>query len=367
MDTTPRAGDSDNNLLTKIAASLAGSGGSGSAITLATGDARYVLKVGDSMTGALLFAQPTLTASAPAVSISQVWNNAAVLFTGVKLNVTDTASDAASLLFDFQAGGISKFAADKTGRTYIARHEADNAPIILELRKRGTTGSSTNPVGSGDNIARVDFRGWNGTTFVGGATILAQAAEVFTGSVNGTNLVFSTTAIGATTAAVRATLSSSALNLASGVALQYNAVAAMNPLSVYASGTVYTLTATSAGVDFGTTDPILTVNAIGTYSIRARVKVALNGATFAANRTLTLKLRRTNNTAADLTNSTTTWIVPIVTTITNTLAIIDLPEVLYTTANANDTIQIFADISVLPTAGSISIDEASIVAVRTNP
>jgi hypothetical protein len=38
--------------------------------------------------------------------------------------------------------------------------------------------------------------------------------------------------------------------------------------------------------------------------------------------------------------------------------------VLYTTALTSDVITIFADISVLPTAGSISIDEASIVAVR---
>ncbi len=122
----------------------------------------------------------------------------------------------------------------------------------------------------------------------------------------------------------------------------------------------------SAAVDFGTTDPIITVNAAGTYKIKGRVKVALNGATFAANRTLTIKLRRTNNTAADLANSSTTWIVPIVATITNTLAVIELPEVFYTTALANDTIQIFADISTVPSAGSITIDEACITAIRTS-
>jgi hypothetical protein len=140
----------------------------------------------------------------------------------------------------------------------------------------------------------------------------------------------------------------------------------MNPLSVYAAGTVYTLTAVSAAVDFGTTDPIITVTAAGTYSIRARVKVALNAATFAANRTLTVKIRRTNNTAADVANSTTTYIVPITTAITNTLDVIQLPEVLYTTALTNDTLQIFADISTLPSAGTISIDEASIVALRVS-
>jgi hypothetical protein len=160
-----------------------------------------------------------------------------------------------------------------------------------------------------------------------------------------------------------ASLSTSAFNLTT-AAYQLNGVALLNPLSVYATGTVYTLTNASAAVDFGTTDPIITVNAVGTYAIRAKVKVALNAATFAANRTLTVKLRRTNNTAADVANSTTTWIVPVTTSTTNTLAVIELPEVLYTTALTTDTLTLFADISVVPTAGTISIDEASIVAVR---
>lgn len=43
------------------------------------------------------------------------WNNAAVAFTAVKMNVTDLASAAGSLLMDLQVGGGSKFSVSKAG------------------------------------------------------------------------------------------------------------------------------------------------------------------------------------------------------------------------------------------------------------
>lgn len=135
-------------------------------------------------------------------------------------------------------------------------------------------------------------------------------------------------------------------------------------LSVYAAGTAYALTATSAALDFGTTDPALVINKAGVYSIRAKVKLNYTGATFAASRTVTLKLRRTNNTAADLTNGTETVLTAVVTTVTATFMVVTLPEVIYTTANLTDAITIFGDVSVIPTAGSLDAASASIVVTR---
>lgn len=135
-------------------------------------------------------------------------------------------------------------------------------------------------------------------------------------------------------------------------------------LSSYAAGTAYTLTAVAAALDFGTTDPSITVNKAGTYAIRGKVTLNYTGATFAAGRTVTLKLRRTNNTAADLTNGTTTVITAIVTTVTATFMVVELPEVIYTTALLTDIITIFGDVSVVPTAGTFDADSASIVATR---
>ena len=62
----------------------------------------------------------TLTSDAP-VTISQTWNNAAVAFTGLKVNAAGTSgtnSAAASLLLDLQVGGVSKAYVDKEGAIY---------------------------------------------------------------------------------------------------------------------------------------------------------------------------------------------------------------------------------------------------------
>lgn len=61
----------------------------------------------------------TLTTDVKVLDLSATWNNAGVTFGGVKFNVTDTASNAASLLCDFQVGGTSIFKVDKAGTGYI--------------------------------------------------------------------------------------------------------------------------------------------------------------------------------------------------------------------------------------------------------
>lgn len=48
-------------------------------------------------------------------NMTDTWNNGAVAFTAIQMNVTDTASLATSLLMDLQVGGASKFSVDKTG------------------------------------------------------------------------------------------------------------------------------------------------------------------------------------------------------------------------------------------------------------
>ena len=60
----------------------------------------------------------TLTSDAP-VTISQTWNNAAVAFTGLKVNAVSTASDPTSKLLDLQVGGVSKFSLRKDGHTEL--------------------------------------------------------------------------------------------------------------------------------------------------------------------------------------------------------------------------------------------------------
>ena len=47
--------------------------------------------------------------------IADLWNASGTTFTGIKLNVTDTASAAGSLLMDLQVGGVSRFSVRKDG------------------------------------------------------------------------------------------------------------------------------------------------------------------------------------------------------------------------------------------------------------
>lgn len=60
---------------------------------------------------ALTLTGATQTASHPVLNMSQTWNNAAVDFTGLLLNVTNTASASGTgtRLVDFQIGGASRF------------------------------------------------------------------------------------------------------------------------------------------------------------------------------------------------------------------------------------------------------------------
>jgi hypothetical protein len=93
---------------TNIVGPLALSGSTGDTLT-ATYNAAITL---NSTTGVNVNGGP--------LTLTQTWNDAAVTYTGLQVNVTDTASNAASLLADFQVGGSSRFAIGKTGFTFRA-------------------------------------------------------------------------------------------------------------------------------------------------------------------------------------------------------------------------------------------------------
>lgn len=66
-----------------------------------------------------MYQSTNLTSSLPFINHTATWNNSGVVFTNFKSNVTDTASDAASLLMDLQVGGTSKFKVDKGGNITV--------------------------------------------------------------------------------------------------------------------------------------------------------------------------------------------------------------------------------------------------------
>lgn len=106
-----------------------------------------------------------LTVSSPILNLSQTWNNILTTFTGIKLNITSTASAAASLLMDLQVGGTSQMTVSKVG----------DVVLIGGLN----TGS-----GSGVSL----FNGPNRVTlFVGGAN--PRLSNVSNGTVNWNNSI----------------------------------------------------------------------------------------------------------------------------------------------------------------------------------
>jgi len=81
----------------------------------------------------------TLTSDAP-VTISQTWNNAAVAFTGLKVNAAGTSgtnSASGSLLLDLQVGGVSSFRVQKDGHLYIS-----NSPSRFDIFVNNTNALS---------------------------------------------------------------------------------------------------------------------------------------------------------------------------------------------------------------------------------
>lgn len=69
----------------------------------------YLVSLANTFTAGQTIALGTITADAQNLSATATWNNAAVAFTALKLNVTNTASANASLLGDLQVGGTSRF------------------------------------------------------------------------------------------------------------------------------------------------------------------------------------------------------------------------------------------------------------------
>lgn len=85
----------------------------GTGVTTATGSGSVVRSTAPTLTTAT-FAAGTISTSTPN-TITQTWNNAAVAFSGLTMNVTDVASNAASYLVDLQVGGVSQVQIEKTG------------------------------------------------------------------------------------------------------------------------------------------------------------------------------------------------------------------------------------------------------------
>lgn len=99
----------------------------------------------DDTNRALTLTGATVTTSKPVFDLSQTWNAAGVTFTGMKFNVTNTASASGSLLADWRVSGVSVLALDKNG---IIRRPNGGYTGWINVNSDGTGGG----VGFGQTI-----------------------------------------------------------------------------------------------------------------------------------------------------------------------------------------------------------------------
>lgn len=145
-------------------------------------------------------------------------------------------------------------------------------------------------------------------------------------------------------------------------AIQVNGAQLNLVVETVAAGTAYTMTTSYATLDFGTTDPTITLTAAGTYIIFAEVQTALVSAT-TTTQTESFKLRRTNNTAADV-SSIFSSPLPVATVGTQVGPSVAITATKYTTVNANDIIALQGILSGALGAGSVTATDARVIAVR---
>jgi hypothetical protein len=110
-------------------------------------------------------------------NLSDAWNDAGTTFTAIKMNVLDTASNAASLLMDLQTGGVSRFNIGKSGQITVV-DGSNTVPTI-----RGTD-TDSGIYFSGNNI-RFSMDGTNAYTFEGGGNTNIRSTGVVRWSSTG--------------------------------------------------------------------------------------------------------------------------------------------------------------------------------------
>jgi len=111
----------------------------------------------------------------PTLPISATWNSSGTTFTGIRFDVTDTASAAGSLLMDLRVGGVSQIQAGKAGRILAAgvavssiSPSVNNGSILFNGQGGLTAAVDFCPIVLDTNPVRLKFRsdlavGWTAT------------------------------------------------------------------------------------------------------------------------------------------------------------------------------------------------------------
>ena len=134
--------------------------------------------------------------------------------------------------------------------------------------------------------------------------------------------------------------------------------------SAYGTGTNAPINNTTGLLTFGTTSPTITITAAGTYFVTAGLSQYFNNANFSTPRTATYKVRRSNNTATDLTETLVTNLLSTGGAMTMDAGGWSLPGAIYTTSNTNDVLEVWATLDGNPASGNFEAKKGWIVAIK---
>jgi trimeric autotransporter adhesin len=125
--------------------------------------------------------------------LTDTWNAGGTTFTAIKMNVTDTASAAASLLIDLQVGGVSQFRVSKGGRVTAQ---------TLTLGLGGQTAVATNTA--------LGFEALNSASLTGGSNLGVGYQALVANTTGADNTAVGTVALPTSTTSVANTAIGSA-------------------------------------------------------------------------------------------------------------------------------------------------------------
>lgn len=128
------------------------------------------------------------------------------------------------------------------------------------------------------------------------------------------------------------------------------------------SGSSQALTATPAAIFPAGGAPVIELGEAGVYLVSAWAQIDAVAAT-TTTQTFAFDVRRQNNTPAAVGGDVGGAIGPL-TLVTRTIGMFAFPPFLYTTTNDDDELVIFGGLSALPSAGSLDVTSASLVALR---
>jgi hypothetical protein len=164
-DSVANTGFASRGRLTKVADSL-----------IVVANTNYLPKASPSFTGLLSGVGTTQTGSSAVgvVDLSQTWNTTGNV-TGIKLNVTNTASDASSKYLEFQLNGVGKF--------YVTRAGQILCQSILGLSNTAFTstyvGAANQTINLGDNTSQFSYINNTATTSTTGTNYFSRLSPSF--------------------------------------------------------------------------------------------------------------------------------------------------------------------------------------------